>query len=235
MKTNPHLPQAVTAGISLILAILAVIALYFFWHIENQSHRNQLQLVQIESAVNLANGLEWKMVSDKEVTPQEEQELYSSLQSIQSIFKEMDPRVRNSLEITHLHDLSVKYADALIREVFLMSTGHVDEAHEVDETEVDPTLDELHDGLVAANKAQGKRASAAARIQIIGSLGVVLISCSFILMLFHRTQRLRVSRLAAETSNRTKSEFLANMSRDSHSDQRRSWHDRVVNGNGVDR
>jgi signal transduction histidine kinase/DNA-binding response OmpR family regulator len=212
LKTNPHLPHAVTTGISLALAILTVIALYFFWHMENQSHRNQLQLVRIDSAVNLANGLEWKMVSDREVTPQEEQELNSSLQSIQSIFKEMDPHVRNSPEITHLHDLSMKYADALIREVFLMSTGHLDEAREVDETEVDPTLDKFHDGLVAANKAQGKRASAASRIQIIGSLSMVLISCSFILMLFHRTQKLRVSRLAAETSNRTKSEFLANMS-----------------------
>ena len=209
---NPRFTHALTTGISLALAVLTVVALYSFWHLGNQSRRAELQLAQIDSAINLANGLEWKMVSDWEVTPQEEHELYSSLQSIQRIFSEMDPRVLASPDIAHLHDLCMTYADALTREVFLLSKGRVDEAHEVDETDVDPTLDKLHAELTAVNKVLDRNAARASRVQIVGSLCVVLISCSLILILFYRAQKLRVSQLAAEASSRTKGEFLANMS-----------------------
>jgi signal transduction histidine kinase len=67
-------------------------------------------------------------------------------------------------------------------------------------------LEKLHTELVKANKTQGKQAANASRIQFAGSVGVVLISYSLILLLFQR------ARLAAETSNRVKGEFLVNMS-----------------------
>jgi hypothetical protein len=35
----------------------------FFWHIDSQSHRTQVQLMQIDSAINLSNGTEWKAVA----------------------------------------------------------------------------------------------------------------------------------------------------------------------------
>jgi two-component system sensor histidine kinase/response regulator len=206
LKTNSRNRSAVTTGISLILAFLTVIALYFFWHIENQGHRTQLQLMQIDSAINLGSGLEWKLVSDGKITPQEMQELSSSMQATHDTFERIDPSIRTLPEIANLHDLSMKYENALTREIFLISTGRMDEAHELDEAEVDPTLEKLHNGLVNTNKIQGKQAATAARIQIVGSLGVVLISYLLILFLFQR------ARSASETSNRIKGEFLANMS-----------------------
>ncbi len=212
MKTNLRLASALTTGISLTLAILTVVALYFFWYLGNQSHRTQLQLVQIDSAVNLANAMEWETIFDRVVTPEEQHVLDSNLQLIQRIFSEIDPRVRALPEITHIHDLSMKYADALRLEISLMSAGLFDGAREVDETKVDPLLEELHAALITANQVQEQKALTASRIQIAGSVGVVLISCSFILMLFQRTQKLRVLQLAAVTSNRIKGEFLANMS-----------------------
>jgi hypothetical protein len=69
----------VNVPLSRILAFLTVIALYFFWRIDNQGHRTQVQLMQIDSAINLANGLEWKAVYDGQVSPQEMQEIFGSL------------------------------------------------------------------------------------------------------------------------------------------------------------
>ena len=121
MKMNPRSVPALTTGISLTLALFAVIALYFFWQSANHSERTQLQLVRIDSAINLTNGVEWKVISDNKVDPQEAHELDSSLESIQRIFGEIDPHVGALPEITHIHDLSMKYVDALRLEISLMS------------------------------------------------------------------------------------------------------------------
>jgi two-component system sensor histidine kinase/response regulator len=212
LKTNPRFANALTTGISIALAILTVVALYSFWYMADQSRRTELQLLQIDGEVNFANGLEWEAIYDKHVTPQEQRALDSSMQSIQRTLSQLNLRAGELPEITQIHDLSVKYADALRLELSLMSAGHVDEAREVDETDVDPTLEKLHAELLTAKAVYDRQAANASHIQIVGSLGVVLISCSFILILFRRAQKLRVSRLAAEASNRAKSEFLANMS-----------------------
>ena len=209
---NPRLAHALTTGISLTLAILTIVALYSFWYMADQSRRTQLQLMRIDSKINLTNGLEWKAIVDEQVTPQEQQYIDSILQIIQGAFSEIDPRLLESPEITHIRGLYTQYSDALERELSLIAAGRVDEAHEVDEREVDPTLEQLHAELGTENKAQDKKATTASHIQIAGSLGIVLISCPCILILFRRGQKRRVSQLAAESSNRTKGEFLANMS-----------------------
>jgi two-component system, sensor histidine kinase and response regulator len=208
---NSRLTHALTTGISLTLAILTVVALYSFWYMADQSRRTQVQLMRIDSEINITNGLEWEAIFDQQVTPQEQQNIDSNLQSIQRTFSEIDPRLELP-EITHMHDLYMKYSDAVERELSLITAGRVVEAHEVDETQVDPTLEQLRAELVMENKAQDKKAAIASHIQIAGSLGIVLISFPCILILFRREQKRRVSQLAAESSNRTKGEFLANMS-----------------------
>jgi signal transduction histidine kinase/CheY-like chemotaxis protein len=206
LRPNSSTLSAATTGISLILAFLTVIALYFFWHIESQGHLTQVQLMQIDSAINLANGLEWKAVYDGQVSPQESEEIFSSLHSMQAIFEELDPGVRTLPEIANLRTLSMKYDDLITRVIFLASTGRMEEANALSESEVGPTLEKLHEELFKTNKVYGKQAENASRIEFAGSLAVVLIAYSLILLLFNR------ARLTAETSNRAKGEFLANMS-----------------------
>ena len=68
---------------------------------------------------------------------------------------------RDLPEIKQIHELSLKYANAMGRELSLMSAGQVDEAREIDEAEVDPTLDQLHAELVTANQVQDRKSTTA--------------------------------------------------------------------------
>lgn len=215
MKSKPRLDavaSALRSGISAVLAIATLIGLFFFWRLGDRSYRTQVQLLRIEAAVNLANSMEWEAISDGHITPQERHALESTLQQIENFFTGLNPNIRASPKIQYIHRLSVKYAAAVIKESELIVQGDVNGAREIDETLVDPTLDKLRAELAAVNQVQEKTAAIASRTEILGSVSVVLVCCFFILMLYRKAQKFRVSQLAAESANRIKSEFLANMS-----------------------
>jgi len=203
---------ALRGGLALALAAATVAALLFFWRLGDQGRTAQLQLVQIEAAINFANGLEWQAISDRAVNAQEQEDLQARLQEVENLFSNLPPKVLSLREVAHLHDVSLRYAEAITIEVSFVARGKIDEAAEVDKQVVNPTLEELRTGLLTANQVQAKRAQSASRIQIFGSVAVVVFSCCFMLVLLRKAQKLLASKLAAEMASRTKSEFLANMS-----------------------
>ena len=80
MKSQPRLgklTRGLKGGISVTLAIVTIVALFLLWRHADQRHRSQLQLMRMEAAINLANGLEWQITSDQHVTAQERRELAS--------------------------------------------------------------------------------------------------------------------------------------------------------------
>src|SRR5437667_8359245 len=99
--------RRVTDGISVTLALAAIVALFWLWRHADLRHKSQLQLTRIEAAINLSNGLEWQMTSDQRVTEQERRDLASLLERIEGIFTELEPKVRALPEIQHIHDLSL--------------------------------------------------------------------------------------------------------------------------------
>jgi signal transduction histidine kinase len=212
MKSKATPGQFITTfqgAISVIMAMVTIAVLFLFWRYADQRHTDQLLLVRIEAAINLTNGLEWQTTSGKHVTPEERRELADSLEQIESIFRELDPKIRASPQVQHIHTHSLEYAAAVTRESSLFDKGAFDEAHEIDETVVDPTLQKLQAELMAENQAQGRKARAASLIQILGSVSVV---GSLIVILLLKARKYRAAQLTAEVANRAKSEFLANMS-----------------------
>jgi hypothetical protein len=195
------LTPVLRGGISVTLAIVMIVALFMLWLHGEQMHKSQLQLMQMEVAVDSANALEWQTISDLHVTAQEQQGLASSFEKIKSTFSELDPKVRTLPELQHIHALSLAYIAAVTKEVSLIAEGRVDEAHVLDETLVDPTLEKLRAELAGQNQTQGARARTASLIQILGSIAVVLFSCSLILMLSQKAQDFRTSQSSALARN----------------------------------
>ena len=194
------------------MAIVATVVLFLLWRYADQMRTGQLQLMRIETATNLTNGLEWQMISDQHITAQERRDLVTSLEHIESLFTELSPTIGSLPEVQRIHTVSQGYAAAVIKEVSLFAKGALDEAREIDETSVDPALKTLHTALVAEDRVQETKAKVASLIQILGSVSVVLSSCLLILMVFYKAQKSRTLQLAAEAAARAKSEFLANMS-----------------------
>jgi two-component system sensor histidine kinase/response regulator len=196
----------------LAVAIASIVALVLFWRMSNQSHKNQVLLLRAEGAVNLANGLEWEVIYDKKVTQEEHARIASALLQMEEIFTGLDPQQMANQEIEHLHRLSLKYASAVTSEVSLVERGEIEQAEEVDEKMVDPTLQELRAKLVITNAEEAADAEKSSAIQIAGSISVVILSCLSILVLLRAGQKRRNLQLKAELASQAKSEFLANMS-----------------------
>jgi signal transduction histidine kinase len=192
--------------------VVTIGGLFFVWRIVDEYHKSQLEMLRLDAVINLINGTEWQVMADGRITPQEQREVQSELGKVEDIFDRMSPSTRASAEIQSLHRLSLEYGAAVLRELSLIAQNHMQEAHAIDETLVDPKLDAMRTAIIAENLAQARKKTTASRIQISGSIGVVLLSCSFILLLFQKEKRSRVLQLAAESANRAKDEFLANMS-----------------------
>jgi two-component system, sensor histidine kinase and response regulator len=203
---------SIQVGISLTMAIAATVVLFLLWRYAGQMRTGQLQLIRIEAATNLTNGLEWQMTADQHITGQEQHDLVASLEHIESLFTELPPTIRSLPEVQYIHTFSLAYAAAVTKEQSLFAEGALDEAREIDETSVDPALKTLYAALVAEIQVQETKANVASLIQILGSVSVVLSSCLLILMVFYKAQKSRTAQLAAEAASRAKSEFLANMS-----------------------
>jgi signal transduction histidine kinase len=203
--------SALRNAVCLALAAVSIGGLFFFWNMGRQHQKIQLEIVRLDATINQINGMEWKAISDRRITAQEKQDVQTALRTVTGIFEALDHNV-HSPEIHDIHRLSLEYGAALMREIVLISEGKPDEAGKVDETLVDPTLDQLHAALTGQNLVQEKEAAVASRIQIAGSVFVVLFSSSFILLLLRKEQKIRVLQLTAEAANHTKDAFLANMS-----------------------
>jgi hypothetical protein len=159
MKSKATPGQFITTfqgAISVIMAMVTIAVLFLFWRYADQRHTDQLLLVRIEAAINLTNGLEWQTTSGKHVTPEERRELADSLEQIESIFRELDPKIRASPQVQHIHTHSLEYAAAVTRESSLFDKGAFDEAHEIDETVVDPTLQKTASGVDGGEPSAGK-------------------------------------------------------------------------------
>ena len=131
MRTR-HKPDRITAalqsGVSIALAIIMIVILVLLWHHGEQRHKSQLQLMRMEAAVNLVNGLEWQAISDQHVSAQELRTLESGLQKIERVYGELDLKLRASPQIRHIHALILTYTAAVAKETLLVERGNFDEA-----------------------------------------------------------------------------------------------------------
>jgi len=202
----------IPAILSMAVGIATVIALYFFWHSADQSRANQVRLVEMEAALNRANGLEWEAIYDNHIDEEEHRNISLYLQKIDSLFAQLPAELRNSRDLVEVHDGLIRYRQGVAREMHLLQNGLFDDAQQVDKVEVGANMESVHDHLIAAMASSRGRSETDSRVEILGSISAVLLASVLALALFRRFHSLQLSAFTAEAAARTRSEFLANMS-----------------------
>ncbi len=200
-----------TVIVPTFVSLLAMIAFLSLWTMAEHSRQVQVELMKADALIYEVSSKEWQAIYDREITEEELRQITSFHSEIGNVFARIDggsaeDRIRDIREKCQL------YYAAIMREMNLIRAGEAEEARQVDENEVDPLFEEVHQDLDKVMDSQERQAIRAKTLQLTTSILVVLgtsIATSFI---FRRNERLRLSKAAAEESNRVKSEFLANMS-----------------------
>ncbi len=161
--------------------------------------------------IHAANGEEWQAIYDKEISEEESNRIDSGLARIEPALFEIHAGSAEA-DIEYIRQDCGLYRAAMLREMGLIRAGKPEEAREVDEREVDPLFEKILHELGKASALYQRRAVIAKRLQLLCSILVVFVTSISTLLFFRRNEKLRLSKAAADESNRLKSEFLANMS-----------------------
>jgi two-component system sensor histidine kinase/response regulator len=202
------------AQLVLAAAIISLVAISVLLLLLNQADRRrqaQIDLEKVSAALNLVSSNEWKAIYDKQITDEElktiadsEQELDEALSDIRRLGFEAPV-----LEIERDYHL---YQSAIEREMALIRQHDLEQAGEVDEAEVDPQFDKIHEQVAKVYLAYEIQAANARNYLLGGSIGVVIFTSVLSFSFFRHSERLHLEKASAEESNRLKGEFLANMS-----------------------
>ena len=193
------------------ISLVAVIAFLALWNAAERSRQGKIQLLKVDAMIHAANGEEWQAIYDKEISEDELNQLDSGLARIEPALLEIHVGAAETVIEDIRQDCGL-YRNAMLREMGLIRAGKPEEAREVDEREVDPVFEKILLKLGKASALYQRRAVIAERLQLLCSILVVFVTSISTLLFFRRNEKLRLSKAAADESNRLKSEFLANMS-----------------------
>jgi len=172
-------------GAALVIALIAVSAIYALNYWANKSAQVELSLVQMQSELHRLSALEWETISRRKVDKDTETELAVINSYINRLKADVQLKVADR-EAAEFNELYKDFSQAMQREFALIKTGEIDEALEFDEATVDPLFDKLADKI---SELQAAKSHVKKRIALLADLGMalsLLIAAGVISFLFAR-------------------------------------------------
>lgn len=133
-------------AVSLLAALAAALSIYGLNRWASQSAETELQLVDLRGALATLDGLEWRAISKKQIDAELGEQIEASLRHADDLMSQIGTHD----DATRLQDLYRKYILAMEKEFALIKAGDIDEALELDESDVDPAFDKLADEIADA-------------------------------------------------------------------------------------
>jgi signal transduction histidine kinase/DNA-binding response OmpR family regulator len=193
------------------VSVVAVIIFLMLWNAAGRSRQDQIAVLRVDALSNAMSIAEWKAIYDGHVSGE-------ALEGIDATQAEIET------SLSGIHDTSPEsktrdlrrdcylYYSAMKKELFFVQTGKPEEARQVDEQEVDPLFDKLHEELSELRNGYQRQVVLIKRVQLGCSILLVVLTSLATLLLFRRNEKWFLAKASALESSRLKSEFLANMS-----------------------
>lgn len=208
-KMRGRVAQLVLAAA--IISLVAISALLLLVNQADRGRQAQIDLEKVNAALNLVSNNEWKAIYDKQITDEELKTIADSGEELDEALSDIH-RLGFEDAVSQIeHDWHL-YHSAIEREMSLVRQHDFEQAAKLDDAEVDPQFDRIHEEVAKINLAYEIQAANARKYLLGGSIGVVIFTSVLSFSFFRRSERLHLEKASAEESNRLKGEFLANMS-----------------------
>jgi signal transduction histidine kinase len=211
---------------AVMVAVAAAMGIHVFGYWARQAAHAELLLVRIGADLHELSSLEWESISRKMVDAGIEQKAARVRQSIDKLMEAVQGSDKGMQEVSGFYR---DYSMALEHEFDLIRSGKIDQAHEFDESVVDPRFEKLHERIekLVAEKGEEKE-----RIGLIAEIGVavsmlgagLIVACMFAAFTASRSRQGQKLKQASE---------LAELSADSSWEQDQNFRFTTASAGGL--
>jgi two-component system, sensor histidine kinase and response regulator len=173
----------------------------------------QILLSRVQGGAAEQAIFEWKAISEEDITSEVTEGIAEQRRELREVLDELEQLNPGDENVAEVSEALSLYEAAMDEEFRLIEAGQLEQAETVDEEQVDPGFETLHETIGAANEAYDNSARQTHLfVDVATYLVIFLAAIALIAVFWLYGRKVRRAREAAEGANRAKSEFVANMS-----------------------
>jgi signal transduction histidine kinase len=147
---NKRLPRWIAVGVTFVVALSATLSILALRRWADNASQSTLQLTRLQLLASRLDGLEWRAIAAKKLSPELKKEVEAIEFQANTFFqKSSQEYLKQHMELYKAYQ---DYIDAIHQEFILLDQGNIDRARIVDEERVDPSYDLLEKSLHEHNQ-----------------------------------------------------------------------------------
>jgi signal transduction histidine kinase len=187
---NKRLPRWIAVGVTFAVALSATSSILLLRRWADNASQSTLQLTRLQLLMSRLDGLEWRAIAAKKLSPELKKEAEAIEFQASTFFQKSSQEYLK--QHIGLHNAYQDYIDAIHQEFILLDQGNIDRAMIVDEERVDPSYERLEKSLHEHNQESElitQQANQQADIGTILSILTAAVAIGFTLQKIGRANR----------------------------------------------
>ena len=198
---NREFRFAIAIAVVIPLAIFGIEKLYF---LSDRLVRNERDMLRLQGIANRLDALEWRAIQARSVDPELADAIAENRERAARVFARLQTERFLSEPLQRIESAYQSYAKSVDRLLKLLEAEAFQQALEVDENEVDPSFEELHEIILTETASVSNTALSFKFWAFWGTRGIGLFLLAIIGILFFQSYRAnqKIQRMIAENADR---------------------------------